>query len=694
MTAGKTVPELTSETPPIVGTDELVVYRSPGPLKRATTATMRTYMAATSQPLDADLTAIAALTSAADKMPYATGAGTWAMADLTSFARTLLATANNSAFLTALGQIAGTFVNFLQFGTGAVTRDNQTKLRELASPEDFGAVGDGIADDTTALQNLLTAHKSSRWKAGANYKVTGTLVPQAGTVIDGNGATITQATAQTPIFSIGGVDTGQVFGLKLVGLRSDYVGSPSSLARAFHIASAGCRNWHIHNNEFVWFGYAALAATGVAATQPTGMWFENNLITGPGLIANGGTLNPPTTNANNGIVCGGEDLFILNNTIRDTGTGIIIVEGATRVVCDGNTIKNALVEHGIYADTGLQSVSISNNTVANTYADGIKCQFYDSAGLTPRNIVISGNSGRTIGSSFISILSTGGFTIKLEGLACVGNSCVDVAQDAYNVRYVNTGTFSGNTALRATRYGLYVIGCNAVQFTGNSICYTTQNGFLDGGSNTDCELSSNLFKHNGLVGGAVAAAIAVYIPSSSGWRVSSNLVVGDGTNTRYSFLSESTTNLDLSDNSFLNAQESGGRFIGTTFRRVKGNIATGVTAGAWQGFPTATTWGDAAHLEFFGQAIPSSGTYLVGSVLVNTAVSAASPVDRWVCTVAGTPGTWRPTSWVTGRGATGARPTLTASDIGVAYQDTTIDADGKVIWWNGTAWVDATGATV
>jgi len=106
MTAGKTVPELTSETPPIVGTDELVVYRSPGPLKRATTATMRTYMAATSQPLDADLTAIAALTSAADKMPYATGAGTWAMADLTSFARTLLATANNSAFLTALGQIA------------------------------------------------------------------------------------------------------------------------------------------------------------------------------------------------------------------------------------------------------------------------------------------------------------------------------------------------------------------------------------------------------------------------------------------------------------------------------------------------------------------------------------------------------------------------------------------------------------
>ena len=44
MTVGKTVPELTAETPPIVGTDEVVVYRSPGPLKRATAATVRTYM--------------------------------------------------------------------------------------------------------------------------------------------------------------------------------------------------------------------------------------------------------------------------------------------------------------------------------------------------------------------------------------------------------------------------------------------------------------------------------------------------------------------------------------------------------------------------------------------------------------------------------------------------------------------------
>jgi hypothetical protein len=63
---------------------------------------------------------------------------------------------------------------FTQSGTGAIQRTVENKLKDTVSVKDFGAVGDGVADDTAAIQAAITASIRVHIPAGT-YKITSTL---------------------------------------------------------------------------------------------------------------------------------------------------------------------------------------------------------------------------------------------------------------------------------------------------------------------------------------------------------------------------------------------------------------------------------------------------------------------------------------------------------------------------------------
>lgn len=107
------------------------------------------------QPLDTDLTAIAGLTSAADRLPYATGVGTWGIMSFPPFAQTLVDDTSPGAARTTLG--LGGLATLSVVGSGEVTNGSvaNVDLADMGQSTFKGraaGAGTGVPVDLTATQ--------------------------------------------------------------------------------------------------------------------------------------------------------------------------------------------------------------------------------------------------------------------------------------------------------------------------------------------------------------------------------------------------------------------------------------------------------------------------------------------------------------------------------------------------------------
>jgi hypothetical protein len=106
------------------------------------------------QAYSADLAAIAALVSAADKLPYATGAGTWAITSFTSVARTLVAQ-TTQALMRTTGLGCGTIAAFDEATTAQVLANTAGKA--LSTDKAWGAVAAvALTDAATITVDMST----------------------------------------------------------------------------------------------------------------------------------------------------------------------------------------------------------------------------------------------------------------------------------------------------------------------------------------------------------------------------------------------------------------------------------------------------------------------------------------------------------------------------------------------------------
>jgi hypothetical protein len=381
---------------------------------------------------------------------------------------------------------------FTPSGAGGVQRTVENKLRDVVSVKDFGAVGDGVADDTAAIQaaiNSLPANGGTVFIPPGTYLV-GTLdLPNNPKVVNLVGAGmfstfLQMATAAGPVIrkvQTAGNITGAIF--SDFSVRANASSDKTNLAHKAFLLSG----WN--NSHFKRLGYKSTGTT--PGSGSVGVVFD--LAAHPYLSYQ---------NTFEGINCsisyGPSRVFYLNNNGQGVGANPNIVEirdsyfyalGGCNVIIDGGNCTQLTIRNNIFEDcpgaTGviiwqlsyvqgnwfeLLYCNISNNQYASTDGSGstIQSNYFSGApsytgidinGIFQKPLFI-GNGGGGSASTYISgqgvttIISpfdpnptapsiTGGDgTLAFSSAGAITN--LDITNRVtYKLQYVNTPASTG-----------------------------------------------------------------------------------------------------------------------------------------------------------------------------------------------------------------------------------------------------------
>jgi hypothetical protein len=259
-------------------------------------------------------------------------------------------------------------VGFIQAGLGAVTRTAQAKMRDVVSVKDFGAVGNGVTDDTAAIQAAIDA------------------VAAAG---DGGVVTIPQSSGS------------YIFTTILVKTGVTLLGTGGVLKLKNNTCTNALTAYYLINNlGHTDVTYDSLIIDGNRANNT--LWLVADAITATGdnaIVRNCRILNTPDS----GIMFSNAPHGLCVNNWIDTGGDLGIYVNADEVVprtgemvVSGNTIKN-FPYGGIGVKRSVNSTIVSNNLIFDC-GNGITVEdFGAGAGGHPDHLIIDSNLMKNIG---------------------------------------------------------------------------------------------------------------------------------------------------------------------------------------------------------------------------------------------------------------------------------------------------------
>jgi hypothetical protein len=397
------------------------------------------------------------------------------------------AAANVTGILfTATGVGSGT-------GTAQYSRTVQSKLRETVSVKDFGAVGDGVANDTVAIQAALTAANSVFFPEGTYLTDTLTLKANQEVYGCGNSSIIKQNTTTGASYGTLYCDSGSsssfISNITIRNLQVLGQVATQGFSEFRHLISLhGVQNVLIDSCSIVGFrGDGILLGSGTSAGQER----HNQNVTISNCLING------VNNDNrNGIsVIDGDTIKITNNSFtfctRSNMPGPIDLEP--------DTVSYAIIKN----------ITITNNSFLNCLGNVAQISIdlrFDAYTVPPSNFIISNNviqSGTAY--SVLVLLRNAGYATQTN-VTISGNTCVS-AQGFY-IAGVKNVVISNNT-FNVTSAGF--VGFNAtdvlsnITVIGNSFLGTA-NGLNLRGILDNINVIGNTF--NGFVNYACGVGIA------------------------------------------------------------------------------------------------------------------------------------------------------------------------------------------